>query len=86
MVILKRVIVSPAVYPCFLEIAELTWSLCHSYLSDQYVFRPTGSTTAALIALFHTVCNMLSTNNFVHVIALDFSKSFDSVCHITHMR
>ena len=29
--ILKRVIVSPAVYPRFLEIAELAWSLCHSW-------------------------------------------------------
>ena len=28
--ILKRVIVSPAVYPRFLEIAELAPSLCHS--------------------------------------------------------
>ena len=28
--ILKRVIVSPAVYPRFLEIAELARSLCHS--------------------------------------------------------
>ena len=28
--ILKRIIVSPAVYPRFLEIAELARSLCHS--------------------------------------------------------
>ena len=28
--ILKRVIVRPAVYPRFLEIAELARSLCHS--------------------------------------------------------
>ena len=28
--ILKRVIVSPAVYPRFLEIAKLVRSLCHS--------------------------------------------------------
>ena len=28
--ILKRVIVSPTVYPLFLEIAELARSLCHS--------------------------------------------------------
>ena len=30
--ILKRVIVSPPVYPRFLEIAELARSLCHSEL------------------------------------------------------
>ena len=29
--ILKRVIVSPTVYPRFLEIAELARSLCHSW-------------------------------------------------------
>ena len=29
--ILKRVIVSPAIYPRFLEIAELARSLCHSW-------------------------------------------------------
>jgi len=46
-------------------------------------FRPTGSTTAVLIALFHTLCDMLSTNNFVYVIALDFSKAFDTVRHAT---
>ena len=31
--ILKRVIVSPAVYPRFLEIAELARSLCHSWVT-----------------------------------------------------
>ena len=29
---------------------------------DHYAFRPTGSTTAALIAILHTVRSMLSTN------------------------
>jgi len=38
---------------------------------DQYAFRPTGSTTAAVIALFHTICTMLSTNHFVHVFTFD---------------
>jgi len=40
---------------------------------------------AALVALFHTVGDMLSSNSFVYVIALDFSKAFDSVCHSTLM-
>ena len=35
------------------------------YFADQFGFRPTGSTTAALIALFHTILTMLSTNPFV---------------------
>jgi len=53
------------------------------YFADQFGFRPTGSTTAALIALFHTILTMLSTNPFVRVIALDFSKAFDTVRHAT---
>ena len=39
--------------------------------SDQFAFRPSGSTTAALVALLHTVGDMLSTNSFVYVIGGD---------------
>jgi len=49
--------------------------------ADQYAFRPTGSTTAALIALFQTITEIMATDPFVIVIALDFSKAFDSVKH-----
>ena len=48
------------------------------YFADQFGFRPTGSTTAA-ITIFHTILTMLSTNPFIIVIALDFSKAFDTV-------
>ena len=51
--------------------------------SDQFAFRPTGSTTGALTQLLHTVTNMLQTEPYVHVIALDFSKAFDTVRHQT---
>jgi len=64
-------------YPALLQPPP---SVC---FSDQYVFRPSGSTTAALAALLHTVCDLLGTSKFVHVIALDFSKAFDSVRHST---
>ena len=50
-----------------------------------YAFRPTGSTTAAIIAILHTVRSMLSTNEYVHVLAFDFSKAFDTVRHSTLM-
>jgi len=50
---------------------------------DQFAFRPTGSTTAALIYLLHTLTDFLQTNDYVHVIALDFSKAFDTVRHFT---
>ena len=40
-------------------------------------------TTAALVQLFHTVTELLSDHPYVVVIALDFSKAFDTVRHIT---
>jgi len=49
---------------------------------DKYAFRSTaGSTTAALIAILHSVTDRLSTNPFVVVLALDLSKAFDTVRH-----
>ena len=49
-------------------------------LSDQFAFRPTGSTSAAIVSL-HTVINLLRFEPFVVVISLDFSKAFDTVQH-----
>ena len=49
--------------------------------NDQFAFRPTGSTTAALISLFHHITSILAEHTHVHIIALDFSKAFDSVRH-----
>ena len=51
--------------------------------SDRFAFRPTGSTTAALIHLVNTLSDLLQTEPYVHVIALDFYKAFDTVRHIT---
>jgi len=50
---------------------------------DQFAFGPTGSTTAAIITLFHNITHPLLTNPYVIVIALDFSKAFDTVRHHT---
>jgi len=47
--------------------------------SDQFAYRPTGSTTAAIITILHTVTHLLAINPYVIVIALDFSKAFDTV-------
>src|SRR5688572_27824019 len=54
-------------------------------LSDQFAFRPTASTTAAIIVLLQQVSSMLLTNDFVAVISMDFSKAFDTVRHSTLM-
>jgi len=51
--------------------------------TDQFAFRPSGSTTAALITILHTITNLLTTNQFVIVLALNFSKAFDTVRHST---
>jgi len=51
--------------------------------SDQFAFRPTGSTEAAIITLLHTVTDLLRSNPYVVVIALDFSKAFDTARHST---
>ena len=50
---------------------------------DQYAFRPPGSTTAAIISLTKTVTDFLDSYKMVRVIALDFSKAFDTVKHHT---
>jgi len=36
-------------------------------LKDQYAFKDTGSTTAALVHFMHGVTEMLETNDFVNV-------------------
>ena len=54
------------------------------HFADQYAFRPTGSTDAAL-TLLHTVSTMLTTQPFVRVFAIDFSKAFDTVKHAALM-
>jgi Reverse transcriptase (RNA-dependent DNA polymerase) len=52
-------------------------------LQDQFAFRPTGSTTAAVIFLLQKVTDILEKWPYVHVIALDFSKAFDSLSHVS---
>ena len=52
-------------------------------VENQFAFRPTGSTTAALVQILHTTTNLLAEHSFVHIVALDFSKAFDTVRHST---
>ena len=51
-------------------------------LRDQYAFKPTGSTIAALIYFMHQVTRLLEENNYVGCLLIDFSKAFDKVDHI----
>ena len=50
-------------------------------LYDKYGFKPTGSTTATLVDLTHTVTVILETNKYVRCLLIDFSKAFHSVDH-----
>jgi len=52
-------------------------SLPSDMLRDQYVFKPTGSTTAALTYCMHQVTSLLEENNYVRCLLINFSKSFD---------
>jgi Reverse transcriptase (RNA-dependent DNA polymerase)/Endonuclease/Exonuclease/phosphatase family len=75
--VLEREIVHRHLYPTFVKppMSQL--------LSDQFAFRPTGSTTSALIAILHELSTMLRENSYVTLISLDFSRAFDTVRHST---
>jgi hypothetical protein len=49
--------------------------------NDQYAYKPTGSTTCALIDFTHRIHTMLETNRYVRCVLIDFSKAFDLVDH-----
>ena len=49
---------------------------------DQFAFKLTGSTTAALVELPHIVYSMFDKgNDYVRCVLVDFSKAFDEVNH-----
>jgi hypothetical protein len=68
-------IITTFIYPLFQEPPS-----SHLF-EDQYAFRPSGSTDSALIAILQHITTLLTSNSYVRVIALDFSKAFDTVRH-----
>jgi len=58
---------------------NLLLSLSQSLLNDHFAYRPTGSTTAALIVLKHHAANLLETNSYVRCLMVDFSKAFGTI-------
>jgi len=52
-----------------------------SSLQDQYAFKPSGSTTAALVHFTHRASEMLTDNHYVRCLLIDFSRAFDTVDH-----
>jgi len=73
--VLEKFIVRSFLYPV------ITDPVFSKTISDQFAFRPTGSTTAALITLLQHLTDLVSEYGYVHLIALDFSKAFDTVRH-----
>jgi len=75
---MERLVVRQFIYP-----ALLTHPPSLNF-SDQFAFRPTGSTPGAIIAMLQTVTNLLC-SLLIHVIiiSLDFNKAFDTVRHVT---
>ena len=76
---MERTIVRNFLYPALLDPPS------GLNFSDQFAFRPTGSTTAAIISLLLKITNLLASEPYVIVLALDFSKAFDKVRHATLM-
>ena len=64
-------------------VTKYLWpSMNNEQMSDQFAFKPTGSTTAAIIELLHIVLSMLDQgNDYVRCIIIDYSKAFDVVNH-----
>ena len=65
----------------FIARKYLTPALPTKLLEDQYAYRPTGSTTAALVDISHHITLMLETNTYVRCILIDYSKAFDTINH-----
>ena len=52
-------------------------------MHDQFAFRPTGCTTAALVQLLHDISSMFEQgNDYVRCLMIDYSKAFDTVNHL----
>ena len=48
-------------------------------ISDQFAYRPTRSTTAALVSLTHTVAEKLETCTYVRCLLIDYTKTCDMI-------
>jgi len=75
---MERLVVRSYLYPAFISHTSETLTF-----TDQFAFRPTGSTTAALIWILYTIAQLLSQHDYVIVLARDFGKAFYSVRHST---
>src|SRR6218665_187244 len=78
--LVERLVVSTYLYPA------LTSPPMADQITDQFAFRPSGSTTAALIDLLQQITSMLQRNDYVLIVSTDFTRAFDTVRHCTLMQ
>lgn len=65
-------------YPAFEE------NETNKILLDEYAFRPTDSTTSALVSLLQQTTEMLKENDdYIAIVSLNLSKVFDAVRQAT---
>jgi len=69
--VLERVTVREFIYPALLVVLEPPARLSCTQCTDQFAFRPTGSTTAAVTAILQSITELISCNTYVVVIALE---------------
>jgi len=60
-------------------------SIPPEFLFNQYAYRPTGSTTVALVHPFHSLTRMLEDAACVRAILIDFAEAFDIADHTVLM-
>ena len=72
----ERLIVHDYLLPC----------LKPELFCDQYAYKPTGSTTCALIDFTHRIHTMLENNNYVRCVFIDYSRAFDMIDHLILIR
>jgi len=73
--ILERLVVNRYIYLAFAELPV------HHLIQEQYAFKPTGSTCAALIDLLQKTTDLLRLIEYVAIISVDFTKALDRVRH-----
>ena len=69
---LEKVVVKKYLWP----------ALDDELMEDQFAFRPSGSTTAAIIQMLHFVYLSFDSGcDYVRCLMVDYSKAFDSINH-----
>jgi len=56
-------------------------ALPDNLLADQFAYRPTCSTTAALVALEHHTAHYQESLSYIRCLLIDYSKAFDTISH-----